>query len=169
MTGQRLQLQIGVVVERRRATSPWLDYVWSPVAALSDGSDAPVWTKLSEDENRAWFFCGNVEIVLYGTETSNYLENLGSAAPSIWVVLRPTDSEPPYTLIAATVDPAEGEGLTQAGTDLVGVIPIPITLQEVIAAFIEVNPVRQNSYKRKRDETALEADGAYDHPKKARQ
>jgi len=29
-----LRLPVGVVVERRKATSPWVDAVWRPVAVL---------------------------------------------------------------------------------------------------------------------------------------
>ncbi len=165
--GRRFQFSAGIVIERRRAKSPWLDYVWAPIAALPDAPEAQAWTELSDDGDCARYFCGNVEISLYGTESGNYLENLASAAPSIWVVLRPTGSEPPYTLVTATVDPAEGEGFTQAGSDLVGAVAIPSSLQELIAVFVEANPVQQSFYKRKRDEMTPDTAEACDPPMKA--
>ena len=32
--GPLASTRVGVVVERRKAKSPWVDYVWRPIAAL---------------------------------------------------------------------------------------------------------------------------------------
>ena len=61
----------------------------------------------------------------YRTETANYRDNLASGAPILWVALRPTGVEPPYEVFAVTADPAEGEAWTEAGNDLVEVVPMP--------------------------------------------
>ena len=41
-----VSVPVGVVVERRKATSPWADFVWQPVAVLPDAPDAAPWTVL---------------------------------------------------------------------------------------------------------------------------
>ena len=42
----------------------------------------------------------------------------------------PTGTEPPYQVLAVTANPAEGEGLTEPGTDLVETVPMPDLIRE---------------------------------------
>jgi Protein of unknown function (DUF3305) len=142
---------VGVVVERRKATSPWLDMVWRPVAVLSGLPDAAPWTALSAAEDAATFYVGAAEIELYRTEADHYRSNLDSGAPSVWVALRPTGAEPPYDLFAVTADPAEGESFTQAGVDLVDAVPMPAAVRQIVEAFVAEHHVEQSVYRRKRD------------------
>lgn len=116
---------VGVVVERRKATSQWVDAVWRSVAVLPGVPDAAPWTVIAAGEDVATFYVGAAEIELYRTEAAHYGSNLASGEPSVWVALRPTGSDPPYALFAVTVDPAEGESFTQAGGDVVDVVPMP--------------------------------------------
>ena len=71
------------------------------------------------------FYAGAATIELHRTETANYISNLESGAPLLWVVLRPTGAEPPYDVMTVTADPAEGEAFTEAGNDLVETVPMP--------------------------------------------
>ena len=82
-------------------------------------------------DDGATFYAGPAEIELYRTETTNYRDNLASGAPLLWVALRPTGVEPPYDIVAVTADPAEGEALTEAGNDLVDVVPMPEPVRAV--------------------------------------
>src|SRR5260370_13954207 len=96
------RILVGVVVERRRATSPWIDFTWQPVMALPGRPDAAPWTVLSSDAEIATFYAGSTEIALYRTESGNYRDNLACGVPLLWVALRPTRLEPPYELFAVT-------------------------------------------------------------------
>jgi hypothetical protein len=151
VTAAQIQLDVGVIVERRRSNSPWADFVWAPVAALAGRPAAAGWALLSDDGDAARFFCGVETVTLHRTESGHYRDNLQAAAPSLWVALRPTGSEPPFELVAATVDPAEGECFTQAGQDLVGAVPMPEAVRDLVAAFVQAHPPRSDSYKRRRD------------------
>jgi Protein of unknown function (DUF3305) len=151
------RIPIGVVVERRKAASPWIDFIWRPVMALSGQPDAAPWTVLACDAEAATFYAGATDIGLYRTETDRYRDNLASGAPSLWVVLRPTGAEPPYRLLAVTADPSEGESFTQAGDDLVGPVPMPVPVREIVEAFVAEHHVEQVFHKRKRDRADPEA------------
>ena len=144
------RIPVGVVVERRKATSPWLDSVWRPVAVLSGLPVAAPWTALAVAEDAARFYIGSAEIELYRTETEHYRSNLASGAPSVWVALRPTGVVPPYDLFAVTADPAEGESFTQAGDDLVDAVPMPAAVRQIVEAFVAEHHVEQPIYRRKR-------------------
>ncbi len=144
-------IPVGVVVERSKGTSPWVDFLWRPVRVLAGVPDTPPWTKLSEDGGRATFYAGAAPVELYRTETAHYRDNLQMEIPLLWVILRPVEADPPYELTAVTADPAEGEGMTEAGANIVETVPMPEPLQEAIAAFVAEHHVERAFVKRKRD------------------
>jgi hypothetical protein len=152
------RIPVGVVVERRKAASPWIDFTWRPAMVLPGRPDAAPWTVLASDAETATFYAGSTEIGLYRTEAARYRDNLGSGAPCLWVALRPTGAEPPYDLLAVTADPSEGESFTQAGDDLVGAVPMPAPVRAIVEAFVAEHPVaEQVMHKRKRDRADPEA------------
>jgi hypothetical protein len=147
----QIQFDVGVVIERRRSASPWIDFAWTPVAVLPGRQEAQPWTVLSDEDGTTRFYAGATTVTLYRTESGHYRDNLLAAAPSLWAALRPTGGEPPYELVAATVDPAEGESFTQAGQDLVAAVPLPQAIRDLVGAFVDAHPPRALSYKRRRD------------------
>jgi hypothetical protein len=151
------RISVGVVVERRKAKSPWIDFTWQPVSVLAGQPDAAAWTVLTEEGDATLFYAGAAEIQLFRTETTNYRDNLASGAPSLWVVLRPTDVEPPYEIVAVTADPAEGEAFTEAGNDLVERVPMPDPIRDALDAFVAQHHVERQFFKRKRDRADPEA------------
>jgi hypothetical protein len=146
-----LSLPVGVVVERHKAVSPWLDFVWRPVSVLSGLPTAAPWTLLGTEAETQTFYAGTASIELYRTETANYLNNLASGAPSLWVVLRPREADPPYEVLAVTADPAEGEAFAEAGNDLIDTVPMPANIVAAIEAFIAEHHVERPTFKRQRD------------------
>lgn len=159
MSAPLLSIPVGVVVERSKAMSQWADYIWRPTLVLAGQPDTAVWTKLSDSGDRATFYAGPAVVGLYPSETSNYRDNLASSTPSLWVVLRETGSEPPYSVFLVTADPAEGEGMTAAGNDLVDAVPMPDAVRERVAAFVAEYHVEREFFKRKRDRANPEALG----------
>jgi hypothetical protein len=147
---------VGVVVQRHKATSPWLDFVWRPVSVLMGLPTAAAWTPLGPVGEVTTFYAGSSTIELHRTETGNYRGNLESGAPLLWVVLRPTGGEPPYQLVAVTADPAEGEAYTEAGGDMVETVSMPQALAEAIEAFVAEHHVERPFYKRQRDRADVE-------------
>ena len=150
-------IAVGVIVERTKGTSQWTDFLWRPVSVLVGVPATAPWTKLSDDGEHTTLFAGVADIELYRTETPYYRENLASGAPLLWVALRPTETDPPYALLTVTADPAEGEGLTEAGNDLVETVPMPMAIQEAVAAFVVEHYVERTFAKRKRDRIDPEA------------
>jgi Protein of unknown function (DUF3305) len=153
------RIAVGVVVERRAATSPWIDHLWRPVGVLAGAPEVAAWTRLPGASGADTFYAGPAEIGLYRTETSNYRDNLTGGRPSLWVVLRPTDSDPPFSVVTVTADPAEGEAFTETATDLVEAVPMPETIAEAVAAFVAEHHVERTFHKRKRDRVDPEALG----------
>jgi hypothetical protein len=151
------RLPVGVVVERRRAQSPWVDFVWRPVTVLPGVPDTAPWTALAQGEDATTFYAGSREIELFTASSNFYLDNLASDQPALWVVLRPTGLEPPFEIVAVTADPNEGEAFTQAGDDLVEPVVMPPPVRAAIEAFVRDYHVDSTFFKRTRDEANPEA------------
>lgn len=150
-------IAVGVCVERSKSASPWADFYWRPSGVLGGAPDTTPWTKLSDDGDRATFFVGTTSVNLYRTETTYYRDNLHSGSPSLWIALRPTGGEPPFTIAVVTADPAEGEGLTETATDLVEQVPMPDVVRRLVEAFIAEHHLEETFVKRKRDRANPEA------------
>ena len=157
MTAPVLRLAVGVVVERRKATSPWADVLWRPIAVLAGLPEAAPWTALASGNDATTFYAGASEIELYRSEAGSYRRNVESETPLLWVALHATGGEPPYEIAAVTADPAEGEGLTEPGPAVVEAVPMPAALRAAIAAFVAAHPSEPEFEKRQRDRADPEA------------
>lgn len=145
-------LSVGLVVERRMLTSAWGGDTWQLHTVLVPAPDVAPWTPLGVDR----WYAGEMTVHLYSTDTANYRDNLESATPKLWCVLRRTDADPAIQVAWVTVDPAEGEAATEAGTDIVETITMPASVAAVVANFIAAHHVERPIIKRKRDRAAPE-------------
>jgi hypothetical protein len=154
-------IPVGVVIERRRANSIWVEFLWRPVCVLAGKPSAEPWTPLDTQPERMLFYAGEAVIELHRTETTYYRDNLLSGEPKLWVTLRSTGSEPPYELIAVTADPAEGEAFTDAGNNLVETVPMPPYIVDSVNQFIAMHHVERPFIRRRRQppEPARREDG----------
>jgi hypothetical protein len=151
------RIPVGVVVERRKATTPWVDFVWRVVAVLPGVPDTAPWTALHGDVDRVNFYGGAAEIELYRSDASGYRDNLAASAALLWVALRPTAREPPYEIAAVTAEPSEGEALAESTSDLVETVPMPQPVRDAIAEFVAEHHTEQPFVKRTRDRADPEA------------
>lgn len=152
-----VRIPVGVVVERRKAASPWIDFTWRPVSVLPDEPDVAPWTPLRAGSEATSFYLGSATIDLYRSETARYRENLATGAPGVWVALSPGEGEHPYTIATVTADPAEGEGFSETGCYLVEQVPMPDAVRETIERFIEGNLVEERFVKRQQKRADPEA------------
>ena len=148
------QIPVSVIVERRKARSMWVDFLWRPVSVFVGVPSATPCTPLDTETETTLFFAGEAVIELYRTETTNYRDNLASGAPTLWVALCPVVSERPYEVLAVTADPAEGEALTDAGNNLVEAVSMPPDVVEAVIQFIAQHHVERTFVKRQRERQA---------------
>ncbi|TXR47007.1 DUF3305 domain-containing protein [Phyllobacterium endophyticum] len=141
-------IPVGVLVERRKAKSPWADYLWRPISVLAGVPVTEAWTPMDGGKDVQLFYAGHALIELHRTETVYYRENLASGSPLLWVVIRPAEAN--AQLIAVTADPAEGEALTDAGHDIVETVAMPESVALTIQDFIAAHHVEQPFVKRRR-------------------
>jgi hypothetical protein len=146
-----LSIPVGVVIERRKAKSPWTDFVWRPAGVLPGIPDTLPWTVLDRDEERTTFYGGAATIELHRSECSGYRGNLLTGAALLWVVLHPTSGDPPYTVAAVTADPSEGEACTESAANVVETVPMPELIRAAVAEFVAANYVEHTFVRRDRD------------------
>ncbi|MET4120525.1 hypothetical protein ABIB90_007515 [Bradyrhizobium sp. JR4.1] len=151
------RIPVGIVVELRKADSPWCDFIWRSAAVLPDIPDTEPWTILREQGGTTWFYAGSATVDLYVSETARYRDNIASGTPSLWVVLSPSEGAWPYAIAATTADPAEGEGFTGAADNLVEAVPMPEVVRELIESFIAEHHVEREFVKRERRRADPEA------------
>ena len=152
-----IRIPVGIVVERCKAESQWADFVWRAVAVLPDEPETKPWTVLREEHGSTLFYAGSATVDLYLSETARYRDNLASGSPRIWIVLSPAEGAWPYSVAAATADPAEGEAFTEAGGNLVESVVMPEMLREEIESFVAEHHVEREFFKRTRRRANLEA------------
>lgn len=157
MTAPLAQIMVGVVVERRKADSPWIDFLWRPVGVLPDAPDIAEWSVLREEGEAVLFYAGSRAIELHRSETARYRDNLATDSPMLWIVLSPAEGQWPYSLAAVSADPAEGEAFTEAGANLVETVPMPPAVREIVERFVAEHHVEREFVKRKRDRANPEA------------
>lgn len=154
-----VRIPVGVVLERSKASSPWADVHWRPVAVLPGEPAATPWTPLKQDGDRVTFYAGRADVELHAADTASYRDNLSTGQPVLWVVLRPTGMEPPFTVVCVTADGSEGENYTAAGNDIVNSVPMPDAIRTTLDAFVLEHHVERPFYKRQQSRPDPEALG----------
>ncbi len=148
-------IRVGVIATARKPVSRWAARGFAPSAVLDAAPEAAPGTVLARDGEAETVYAGPAEIVLHSGETGHYRDNLSGRA-SVWVALRPDGGAAPQ-IVAATVNPHEGEAL--AGDDglLVEAVAMPPLLLETVAAFFAEHHVEVAFEKRKRRRADPEA------------
>jgi hypothetical protein len=150
-------MDIGVILERRKAKSPWLDVIWEAQAILPEPAAAETGSPLGANGDGELIYGGAAVLEAHTIETGFYRDNMTSGAPRIWVVLRPQADGSQPAVVKVTCDPTEGEGYTETGWDIVNMVPMPEPIQLALADFIAAHHVEQPFIKRKRDRQDPEA------------
>ena len=155
------QVQVGILIARRKLAGPWADHVWLPHAILPAVPVTAPGTRLNSGNEEEIFYAGAYDVSLHSAETAHYRDNLTSGRPSLWVALQPVAGDE-YEVAIVTADPYEGEALTQGNGEIVEALSMPPEIQARIAAFIAAFHVERPFHKRRRDRADPEALGRRD-------
>ncbi len=144
---------VGVVIACHAPSSVWGEAIWVPEQVLEGAPLTPPWTILSATKDKTIYFAGSYPVQLYPASTGYYRDNLMGERPKLWVVMRPHAAQPPVEIVLVTADPTEGEGATETGTNVVGVVDMPASVAGEIAKFVESHHVERVFEKRTRDKS----------------
>jgi len=148
-----VRMALGVVVERRKSTSPWQDWSWRPVSVILGAPPVgPEWRELLRGETWTQYHAANLPLELHRAETEAYLHNLAQTAPRVYVVLRPTTEPGPhaYRPLLITASPVEAEGYLSSGDEIVEGVPMPAAVIAWLRDFVDRHHVERPFVKRKR-------------------
>jgi hypothetical protein len=144
-------LRIGVLALRRPPVSRWSTGEVRPLMVLPSEPAAAPGTLLSTEDGIETWYLGGRDVVLWSGDASHHRDNLMSLRPSVWIALRGTNPAR-AEVVAATVDPYEGEGLASDPDLIVDAVPMPDPVRAAVAAFVDAHLVEAPFKKRKRAE-----------------
>ncbi|MCW5770286.1 MAG: DUF3305 domain-containing protein [Rhodospirillaceae bacterium] len=150
---------IGIVLERHEGAGPWASASWRLGAVLLDLPETAPWSVLSEEAGVVRYYAGPTDLVLVPSESESYWYNLTASPPQIWVVLRVGDADaagPDIDIERATVSAGEADVLADSGDLVIDAIPLPETLAQWLAAFVERFPPPRQQFKRGRSKYVSE-------------
>jgi hypothetical protein len=144
-------IRVGVVVARERIAQPWEEFAWRPVEVVFPAPAEDRCVLMRKTEHATYYFLGTTDIELHRKETTGYLENLSSDAPSLYVVARRTpETEPPLQLHLVTASPTEGQAYAEGGDDILEPVAMPAGIAELVAMFAAEHHVEEKFIKRVR-------------------
>lgn len=145
-------LPIGVIVEKRKASSPWLDAVWRPVEVIAGRPETEDWTELPGGEDSELFYAGTASLELHRKDAEAYHINLENREPVVYVVLEEADTGPAGLRLArVSAAPYEAENYLASGSELVEGVSMPDVVHAFVEAFIKAHYTPEPFFKRKRD------------------
>ena len=148
-------MPLGIVIQRSPGVTRWARHVWKAVAVLPGAGNAS-WKELRRDGEAVEFHAATLTLELFRTDTEAYLQGLSAKVPSIYVVMRESDSEAPLDFVLATASPYEAQDYADTGEELVEKVPMPEGLVAWIRDFIEIHHEDEVFIKRRRDKKRID-------------
>ena len=147
-------LQLGVIVEQRPGVTHWQEVVTLPHSVFLTHSNMDASPRVIYRNGPLLRYIAGIQtLTLHRKETDDYIANLRSNPPRIYIGLRQgkTSSEFAWTPFLATAAPYEAEGYMHGGDEIVEGVAIPEILVEAIAQFVDAHHQDQPFKKRQRN------------------
>jgi hypothetical protein len=148
-----VRIELGVVVERRRSTSPWQEWSWRPASVFAGAPPlGDEWRELIHGEGWTHYHAANLPLELHRVETEGYRVNLAQRPPRVFVVLRPAGAPHPhaYRPLLITASPEQAEAYLGSGDEIVEGVAMPEPVIAWLRAFVDRHHVEEPFIKRKR-------------------
>lgn len=152
-------IPLGVIVERRKSTHPWGDWIWRPVAVFMNAPEGVSWVEIMRGDDFIRYHAGTLSLTLHRKETEALRLNLMLDEPELYVVLQENEdeaSEFPYDPHVVTASPYEAQDFHDAGDNIIEKVAMPEGVAALIQAFVEEHHVEEKFKKRQRDEVDME-------------
>ena len=136
-----VSLILGVVVESRPGMTRWQSTVTRTHSVfLTDNGYDPSPRQLYQEGQCLRSFAGLAALVLHRKETSDYITNLTSQRPSVYVGLRPSsEGAMTWRPFFVSVAPYEAEGYMHGGEEQIDAVAMPDEVQLALGEFVEAH------------------------------
>jgi len=151
---REVSIPLGIVVEKRKSSHPWADWVWKPTAVFLNGSQDASWDILMSGDDFVQYHAATLSLTLHRKETEALRLNLMLDQPELYVVLQENEdaaSEFPYVPLIVTASSYEAQDYHDAGDDIIEKIAMPEAVAAFVQAFVEEHHVDVEFIKRRRD------------------
>lgn len=156
---REVSIPLGIVVEKRKSSHPWADWVWKPVSVFMNPAETDNWTELLRTQDTIRYHAANLLLTLHRKETEALCANLMLPEPELYVVLQEDEqgsAEFPYKAHVVTASSYDAQDLEDAGDDIVEKVAMPEALAAFVQAFVEEHHVEEQFIKRRRDKLRIE-------------
>ena len=150
-------LPVSVILERRPASSHWIDHVWA-AAGITVGrqADGPEPKLIREAKGCALYLVGGLEVALHVDECESYYYNLVSDSPRAYVLAHVEDANERPRPFQVSMSFDEAHAYLE-GDDEIYAVDVPPELYRWTEAFVIANYFPERKRKRKlRDWSAKE-------------
>lgn len=159
VTNREVSIPLGIVVERRKSSHPWADWVWTPVSVFMNGAPEADWVEILSGDGWTQYHAATLHLVLHRKETEALCLNLMLDTPELYVVMQDAeelDTEFPVTAHVVTASSYEAQDYLDSGDDIVEKVEMPEAVAAFIQAFVEEHHVDEKFIKRRRNKLDLE-------------
>lgn len=112
-------MPIAVMMQRRKATHPWAEHVWSAIGVTSDPVGEATVQPLVRDDDLETYLVTGLRLDLYPDENDGYFENWAAPEPKVFVMWRMLEERAMPVL--ASVSYGEGTRMLDSGESADGV------------------------------------------------
>jgi hypothetical protein len=145
-----MSIAVGVIVAHDKVDHPWQEYIWRPMSVFLNAPEAAEWRELRRDRTSTQYHAATLPLELHHKETIGYQANLASGDPRVYVVLREQGGSDRPEVALVTASPYDAEVYGYTSEEIVGAVPMPEPLVELVAAFVAEHHVEEQFVKRQR-------------------
>lgn len=148
-----ITLPLGVIVERRPGVTRWQSIVIAAHSVfIADWTMSSEPREVYRDGPRLRYLAGIMTLELHRKETGDYITNLQSDPPRIYVGLRDNGDQTDFRWrpFLVTAAPYEAEGYMHGGDEVVAAVTMPIELIDATARFVDAHHAEEPFKKRQR-------------------
>lgn len=158
---REISIPLGIVVEKRKSSHPWADWIWAPVAVFTNADPDACWVELVRKESVVRYHAATLEMTLHRKETEPLRNNLMLDEPELYVVLQENEDDEtarafPFAPHLVTASAYEAQDYLDAGDDIIEKVAMPEEVAALIQAFVDRHHVEEEFKKRKRDKLDVE-------------
>ncbi len=144
-------MPLGIVVRKMPGVTRWAKWTWKAVAVLP-GAPAAHWRPLREDGEAVEYHAVTLPLEIYRTDTEAYLTALANHPPSVYVIMRTSDSpDVPLEFVTVTASAFEAQDYQDSGEEIVEPVPMPASVIAWLEEWIDRHHVEEAFCKRRRN------------------
>ncbi|VAW11865.1 hypothetical protein MNBD_ALPHA09-1474 [hydrothermal vent metagenome] len=158
-------MPLGIVVERRASIHAWADDIWMPVTVVAGAPMGADWSLMVSGTGWDRYLAATLLLELHHKETDDYIFNLMSKTPTLYVVLRQTGEEDkkdengktiPVRAHLVTASPNEAEAHLESDEEIVEKVTMPPDVLIWVEAFIDRHHIDEPFIKRRKTKIKVE-------------